>query len=49
MNAGQPYQSPRQRVWAAIRKNQECFSIKQVAGIGNMKTSHLMRLFLGIN
>lgn len=37
MKAGQPYQSPRQRVWTAIRKNQECFSIKQVAGMGNMK------------
>ena len=23
MNAGQPYQSPRQRVWTAIRKHRE--------------------------
>lgn len=37
MNAGQPYQSPRQRVWTAIRKHREEFTIKQVAELGQMK------------
>lgn len=37
MNAGQPYQSPRQRVWAAIRKNRDEFTIQQVADLGQMK------------
>lgn len=37
MKAGQPYQSPRQRVWAAIRKNSNEFTIEQVADLGQMK------------
>ena len=37
MNAGQPYQSPRQRVWTAIRKNSNEFTIEQVAELGQMK------------
>ena len=37
MKAGQPYQSPRQRVWAAIRKNSNEFTIEQVAELGQMK------------
>ena len=37
MNAGQPYQSPRQRVWAAIRKHRDEFTIQQVADLGQMK------------
>jgi predicted ArsR family transcriptional regulator len=37
MKAGQPYQSPRQRVWTAIRKNREEFTIQQVADHGQMK------------
>ena len=37
MDAGQPYQSPRQRVWAAIRKHRNEFTIQQVAELGQMK------------
>ena len=37
MIAGQPYQSPRQRVWTAIRQHREEFTIKQVAELGQMK------------
>lgn len=37
MNAGQPYQPPRQRVWTAIRKHREEFTIQQVADLGQMK------------
>lgn len=37
MNAGQPYQSPRQRVWVAIRQNGENFTVHHVASLGNMK------------
>ncbi len=37
MNAGQPYQSPRQRVWVAIRKHRNEFTIQQVAELGQMK------------
>lgn len=37
MKAGQPYQKPRQRVWAAIRKHRDEFTIQQVADIGQMK------------
>ena len=37
MNIGQPYQSPRQRVWTAIRKHRDEFTIQQVADIGQMK------------
>jgi hypothetical protein len=37
MDAGQPYQSPRQRVWLAIRKNRDEFTIQQVADLGRMK------------
>lgn len=37
MKAGQPYQSPRQRVWTAIRKNRDEFTIQQVATQGQMK------------
>ncbi|MEG2262971.1 MAG: hypothetical protein RSC68_01205 [Acinetobacter sp.] len=37
MNVSQPYQSPRQRVWIAIRKNRDEFTIQQVAGLGGMK------------
>lgn len=37
VNAGQPYQSPRQRVWLAIRKNRDEFTIQQVADLGQMK------------
>lgn len=37
MEAIQPYQSPRQRVWIAIRKNREEFTIRQVADLGQMK------------
>ncbi len=37
MNTEQPYQSPRQRVWTAIRKHREEFTIQQVADLGQMK------------
>ena len=37
MKAGQPYQSPRQRAWTAIRKHREEFTIEQVAELGQMK------------
>ena len=37
MEAIQPYQSPRQRVWISIRKNREEFTIQQVADLGQMK------------
>ena len=37
MEAIQPYQSPRQRVWIAIRKNRDEFTIQQVAELGQMK------------
>lgn len=37
MKAAKPYQSPRQRVWSAIRQNREEFTIQQVADLGNMK------------
>lgn len=37
MEAVQPYQSPRQRVWIAIRKHRDEFTIQQVADLGQMK------------
>lgn len=37
MSTVQPYQSPRQRVWIAIRKHRDEFTIQQVADIGKMK------------
>ena len=37
MNSRTPYESPRQRVWNAIRKNREEFTISLVAEEGNMK------------
>ena len=37
MEAVQPYQSPRQRVWIAIRKYRDEFTIQQVADLGQMK------------
>lgn len=37
MKAVKPYQSPRQRVWSAIRKNSNEFTIEQVAEQGQMK------------
>lgn len=36
-NKKQPYQTPRQRVWLAIRDNAEEFTIQQVADLGSMK------------
>ena len=36
-NAIQPIQTPRQRVWTAIRKHRDEFTIQQVADIGQMK------------
>ena len=37
MNTGQPYQSPRQRVWLAIREHRDEFTIQKVATQGQMK------------
>lgn len=36
-NKKQPYQTPRQRVWLAIRKYADEFTIQQVADLGDMK------------
>lgn len=36
-NKKQPYQTPRQRVWLAIRKHADEFTIQQVADLGDMK------------
>ncbi|MBF7683943.1 hypothetical protein I2F27_11500 [Acinetobacter sp. B5B] len=36
-NKKQPYQTPRQRVWLAIRNNADEFTIQQVADLGDMK------------
>ena len=49
MKAGQPYQSPRQRVWTAIRKHRDEFTIQQVADIGRMKYDSARDFITGLN